>query len=273
MPSHSDLWLTHALLYRERFGFSILPMGEEKKPLIKWAELQTRRPTVNEILSWPRGNLGIVTGEISGVCVIDCESPENARWFYDNRFRSGSNQSGSNSGQPAIVQTKRGFHFYFRHPGQRVANASHVLDEAGVSRYDVRGDGGYILAPPSTHSEGSYSWINAGGGIISAGVSSLPVFDLSWRPTYETVYREVETRIGDALAYITKILAVSGQNGHADTYRAACILYESGLHESEALIALQDWNKTNANPPWNDRDLLHKVRSAYSSGDNSQGTA
>lgn len=43
-----------------------------------------------------------------------------------------------------------GYHFYFRHPGQHTPNSAGTVAE-GV---DVRGDGGYVLAPPS---EG-YTW-------------------------------------------------------------------------------------------------------------------
>lgn len=258
MPSASDIWLVCALTYLERFGFSLIPMGDEKKPLIKWAEFQDRRPTVNEVLSWPRQNLAIITGAISGICVIDCESPEDARWFYDNRLNVTQRR------KVAIVQTKRGFHLYFRHPGERVQNTSRVPDELDKPRYDVRGDGGYVLAPPSRHSEGQYVWKN-----VIRSVSDLPAFDPAWRPITKYSPRETDSQdnqmIRDGVAYISRIKAVEGQGGNRDTYRAACFLFASGLSESEALLALQQWNQTNADPPWNDKQLLQKIQSAFRS--------
>jgi hypothetical protein len=236
-----DAWLAAALIYKERFGFSVIPMGEDKKPMIKWAELQDRRATTEEILSWERKNLAIVTGAISGIVVVDCESPEDAKWFWDNRGKT-----------TAMVKTKRGFHLYFKHPGQRVPNGQKI-----ENRYDVRGDGGYVLAPPSSHSEGSYKWHKP---LIS--VAELPVFNMDWRPASRFTYDD--KKVFDGVKYISTIHAVSGSGGHNDTYRAACTLRESGLSEGEALLALQDWNRTNADPPWSDRELLHKVRYAYS---------
>ena len=244
MSTHAETWLAHAMLYVERFGMSVIPMTEDKKPAIKWAEFQERRPTVKELLDWPKMNLAIVTGAISGICVIDCESREDAEWFWRNRGTS-----------PAIVQTKRGFHLYFRHPGEKVMNGTHIED-----RYDVRGDGGYVLAPPSRHSEGAYKWVKP---LVAA--TTLPMFDPAWRPIRNSPDNGAEDReIRNAVKYISCIKAVSGQSGHNETYRAACVLRSAGFSEGAALLALQDWNKTNADPPWSDRELLHKIRSAFS---------
>ena len=182
-----------------------------------------------------------MTGEISGIVVVDCESAEDARWFWDNCGRTN-----------VIVKTKRGYHLYFKHPGTRVRNAIKAN-----GRYDVRGDGGYVVAPPSKHSEGYYSWSQP-----LKNVSNLPVFNLQWRPNNDqTDFSEKVIR--DGQRYIQHIHAVAGQNGHDDTFRAANILRESGLDRLEAYIVMQDWNSTNASPPWSEKDLLRKVREAY----------
>lgn len=237
-----ETWTAMAVLYVERFGLSVLPMGIDKVPLIKWAELQDRKPTVKEILSWPKENLAIITGAISNLVVVDCESREDAEWFWRERGTSS-----------VIVKTRRGYHLYFRHPGGRVRNAQRV-----EGRYDVRGDGGYVLAPPSTHSEGSYQWVKP-----MRPTQELPLFQVAWRPETRPGDQESEVRIRDGVAYISKIRAVAGSGGHNDTWRAAQALKDSGLSEAEALLALQEWNRTNADPPWSDRELLHKVRDTY----------
>lgn len=256
MASASDIWLASALTYLERFGFSIVPLGDDKVASIKWTHLQTQRATVNEVLSWPRKNLGIITGEISGICVVDCESPENARWFYDTKLNADQRS------KVAIVQTKRGFHLYFSHPGERIQNATHITDELGKSRYDVRGDGGLVAAPPSRHSEGAYVWTN-----VLRAVSDLPLFDPAWRPVTQPIDRQPDSQaIRDGVAYISKIKAIEGQGGNTATYRAVCALFAAGMTESEALLALQDWNQTNADPPWHDKGLLQKIRSVYGQG-------
>jgi hypothetical protein len=245
-------WVALATLYSQKLGLSVIPMNDEKKPLVKWLELQERRPTVREIVAWvdlwdgEPENLAIVTGAISNLCVVDCDSREAAIWFHK-----------AHGGSPVMVKTRRGVHFYFRHPGQRIANGIRLEGDGGVT-YDVKGDGGYVVAPPSRHSQGCYSWIKP-----LLDTSKLPPFNPAWRPERATQERS-EREIRDGLKYISQIRAVAGQGGHAQTFKAACYLKESGLSESEALLALQCWNKTNCDPIWTDRELLHKIRSAYS---------
>lgn len=56
--------------------------------------------------------------------------------------------------------------------------------------------------------------------------------------------------------------AVSGQDGHGVTFHAACILVLGfGLTEGRALTLLREWNQT-CQPPWSERELLHKVQDA-----------
>ncbi len=91
----------------------------------------------------------------------------------------------------------------------------------------------------------------------------MPMSDMAWRP--DVAPRTTDDReIADGAAYIEKIFAVEGKGGNSDTYRAACKLQESGLSESAALWALLAWNKTNAEPPWSERDLLRIIESVYS---------
>jgi hypothetical protein len=66
-----------------------------------------------------------------------------------------------------------------------------------------------------------------------------------------------------ARAYLLRCeAAVSGQNGHNATFRAACKLrQEFGLSETDSLTLLREYNK-RCIPPWSDSDLRHKLSSA-----------
>lgn len=241
--------LREAITLRERFDFSVIPISESKIPAIKWSEYQDRKATFSELADMPFYNLGIVTGEISGIVVVDCDSREAANRFWKEVSKT-----------TAVVTSKRGHHFYFRHPGELVMNGCKIN-----GYYDVRGDGGYVMAPPSVHSEGEYFWRDR---LIS--LDDLPVFDPSWRP--ESRYAESDNnRIKDAVAYISKIYPVStkhfpesGNGRDRLTFRAACVLREGGLSESEALLAIMRWNQTNVTPPETDTELLRKIKCAYS---------
>jgi hypothetical protein len=69
--------------------------------------------------------------------------------------------------------------------------------------------------------------------------------------------------VGRARAYIAKIPgAISGQNGHDATFHVACVLVGGfALSVDEALPLLSEWNAT-CEPPWSDRELLHKLQGA-----------
>jgi hypothetical protein len=56
--------------------------------------------------------------------------------------------------------------------------------------------------------------------------------------------------------------AISGQAGHNQTFKAACVLVHGfNLGQTEALILLSEWNQT-CEPPWTEKELVHKVESA-----------
>lgn len=233
-----------------------------------WERFQSVLPNFKEIASWDHNcNLAMATGSLSGVVVVDCESIEDAQWFRSNRGDS-----------PLQVKTPRGVHLWFRHPGGYVKNAQRVPDESGQQRYDVRGDGGYVLLPPSkVVANGKDVKISGDYKLISPleNIKKIPVFQREWRPETTPQSGNVATRgpiqngkkVTDGPAYIKHIYAVSGKGGHSETFRAANILRESGMTRDEALMAFSRWNETNAIPPWSDKELAHKIDSAFAKGD------
>jgi DNA-binding transcriptional ArsR family regulator len=128
-------------------GFSLMPVrAGEKTPATQWAQFQGRRATLDEISDWQRAghNAGIVTGQISGIVVLDLDSEtaltEAARRGFPETL---------------AVSTARGRHLYFRHPGIPVRNKVKIF--AGA---DVRGDGGFVVAAGSVHETGArYVWL------------------------------------------------------------------------------------------------------------------
>ena len=137
-------------------GWNILPISmSSKKPLISWADLQTNPVTVSMIDNWfydgvqtssgnivKRFNIGLITGELSGVVALDCDNAEATDYAIKNKLTT-----------PYIVKTTRGRHYYFAHPreGAKFANKAGAIarDWPEVGGLDFRGDGGYVLMPPS----------------------------------------------------------------------------------------------------------------------------
>ena len=136
--------LLDAALAAHALGLHPIPVtpGAKHPPLIKWTSYQTRQPTVQEITqwwnTWPRANVAILTGTSGGIDVIDFDVDKDGNlptWPGTEHFLS----------TECVVQTPRGGrHYYFRHtPG--IKNSTGKL-APGV---DVRGEGGYVLIPPS----------------------------------------------------------------------------------------------------------------------------
>src|SRR3990167_11196636 len=64
---------------------SIIPVGLDKIPLVKWLEYQNRFATEEEVKAWftkyPEANVGIITGKISNLVVIDIEKGGDIKRF------------------------------------------------------------------------------------------------------------------------------------------------------------------------------------------------
>lgn len=127
-------------------GLTPIPLEfRDKKPSIKWAEFQNRKPTDEELVKWFKKpcNIGIITGVPSGIVVIDLDGPAGI---------AEAEKLGLSS--TVAVKTGKGKHLYYRHPGGIVQN--NVRIAPGI---DVRGDGGYVVAPTSVHASGAhYEW-------------------------------------------------------------------------------------------------------------------
>jgi hypothetical protein len=104
--------------------------------------------------TWPDANVGIATGPL---VVIDVDGEQGHAALIALQTRHGS-------ALPATpwVQTARGRHLYFLAPGLDIPNSSGRLG-SGV---DVRGAGGYVVAPPSRHASGRrYRWYGPSDGL------------------------------------------------------------------------------------------------------------
>jgi putative DNA primase/helicase len=129
-------------------GFSLIPLKPaDKRAAIGWKAYQTKRASCSDLEAWykasPNANIGIVTGAVSGLVVLDLDNEE----AVAEAQRRGLPDT-------LIVRTGKGQHVYFRHPGNKITNRAGFLP--GM---DIRGDGGYVVGPGSLHPSGAvYTW-------------------------------------------------------------------------------------------------------------------
>ena len=185
-----------ALKYVNEYHYSIIPVGLDKKPLIEWREFQNRLPGYEEIRKWsdfPNVQIGIVTGEISNLTVVDIELGGDSSYLPQNT---------------TIVETGGGgAHFYYRfYPN--IKNKARVKELT-----DIRSTGGYVVAAGSESTKGKYKFsqelpiLDFPAELFSDSKSSVDIFSATSRnididyPGYPSGSRNQEmTR------YIGKIL-------------------------------------------------------------------
>lgn len=136
--------------------FPLTPQG--KRPLTEHGlhDATTDREAIER---WwadhPEANLGIPTGAASGFVVIDVD-PEGLDLMRE------LTEDGKLP-PTRTVQTPRGYHLYYFAPEEeRIRNG--VGERGGLGKgIDVRGDGGYVVVPPSVGDEGNAHYVNVGG--------------------------------------------------------------------------------------------------------------
>jgi hypothetical protein len=102
---------------------------------------------------WPEANIGVATG--NGLYVIDLDGDDGTRAWSQLVEQHGWREM-IPAGVVAAQTGGGGFHLYFT-ISQQMPNTAGRLG----NRIDTRGDGGYVLAPPSLHKSGRrYGWIS-----------------------------------------------------------------------------------------------------------------
>lgn len=231
----------------QQLGWSVIPItSREKTPAIpSWRKYQQERPTPEQIAAWHWSNLAVVTGGVSGLCVID-EDDLSALSTKDRQLA----QAFLDSLPPtATARTGKGRHYYFSIPdGEMVPSKVRFLP--GI---DARAAGGYALAPPSVHPSGAvYTWEE--GHTPDDGIALLPTNVLD---TLRSAHAVAETT-GDHSTWRTALSGYKeGEGRNNAAAKVAGILLATmpqELWEPGAWEALRSWNNRNE-PPLLDKEL------------------
>jgi KaiC/GvpD/RAD55 family RecA-like ATPase len=171
-----------------------------KLPIGAWKQYQTTRAPFEQVLQWSRrpSNVGIVTGAVSGLLVLDLDSNE----AIEEARRRGLPDT-------VAVRTGKGLHVYLQHPPEKVGNRAALLP--GM---DIRGDGGFVVAPGSVHPSGAtYEWENP-PGLFPIAAAPGWLTDLLQKP--EPIQRAPQP----AVSLLSRVRAPVGRIGGAYGQRA-----------------------------------------------------
>jgi hypothetical protein len=234
------------------YHWSVIPMRpRDKRPMIKWQIYQQRLADVDEITGWynrwPDANIGIVTGTISGLVVLDIDPRHGgdqslAQWDLEHGPLPPTIEATSGGG---------GRHIYFRHPGGLIHNRVGLV--AGI---DLRGDGGCIVVPPSIHSSGSaYRW-TSGHEPGNATLAEMPGWLLARlqdeirSPGHSTAYWQQLVKQG--IAEGERNNTIASLSGH---------LLWHGIDADVVMELLLCWNRIRCSPPLDDDEVMRTVQS------------
>ena len=240
--------LTAALSYHKR-ALSVIPIQpREKRPLVHWEPYQKQSATEGEIKAWwakwPDANVGIVTGAVSGLVVIDLDTME-AKDKLKNLV------PGFDFTRVPRSRTGKGWQLFFKHPGVTLTNRAGI-----ISGLDVRGDGGYVVAPPSIHPNGKqYRWEVPINGELPVLPVELYRLISSPAPNAGNGFRE-RFNTAQALAGVPE-----GQRDET-VFKLACKLRNADVPQDMAESLIVEAAR-NCQPPFPESAALEKVRRAY----------
>ena len=257
MATNSSL-REHALQYAAQ-GWRVLPVNTVKDGvcscgtkscgsagkhprIAKWTEKATNNPDQIEKWwsQWPNSNVGIATGEASNLFVLDVDGEKGTcslqNWLLKFDWTPDT--------MTAI--TGRGKHFYFLHPGFPVKNsAGHIAP--GI---DIRGEGGFVVAPPSVHMSGTFYRFEQ----PNAAVSCAPSWLLEMLSGQRSQNSEANPANEKAL------IAVGTRN--ETLFKKGCSLRARGLEEEQIREELMRINETQCEVPVTPEEVAQAAQNA-----------
>lgn len=285
--------------------FNFIPVSGKHPPCEAWKRWQEERVDIETIRRWhtrdficedgikhyrkgPEAviNWGIVCGRkpwsesSPGTVVVDSDNEEADKMVC------------SRCPPTPVAQTtpSGGRHRVYRHPGEGyIPIRKGTTIDGKEYKIDIRGDGGYIVAPGSLNAGGRYQWDQPWTPELLA---ACPVFDPSWLPDEkptpapserkiefvppgedqeEVGEEEMDARVGQCRRYLAACPGAKQGEG-ADDYAfnlAVKVVHGFLVPEETAVELLMEWGEKEDNLddggsyyPWTEKQITHKVRDA-----------
>ncbi len=245
-PNKSSL-KARAIDFAERFDWPVLPVfgvtngacdcgipncsSPGKHPMIQnWGNNASKDP--RQIAEWwdenPNANIGIPTGEPSGLFVLDVDFGNGGQESFEGLSLTKKELEGAMK-----IETGNGFHLYFRKPaGRSVPSRVKILP--GI---DIRCDGGYVLADRSNHVSGRMYQEVAEYDPVAFVPDEVPAGILD--------------RVDKARRASSRVLAAKLYEGERNDalFNQACEMNANNLSVKAITAALRETNLERCEPP------------------------
>ncbi len=216
-------------------GRAIFPIKPRDKTPLTQHGLKAATTDLRLISEWwsrsPESNIGFATGDL---IVLDVDGPEGEDALTELETVYGKLPP------TREAKTGKGRHLYFRANGASIRNSA-----SKVGRHlDIRGQGGYVLLPPSIHPNGSaYAWV------IKIEPAPLPAWLatlLAERPQSDTA--NMDGKIGEGR-----------RNQHLASL--AGTMRRRDMSQPAIEKALLEENRLRCDPPLPEREVLQVAAS------------
>jgi hypothetical protein len=217
-------------------GFSVLPCGRDKRPLLPtWAEFQKRPPTAAELDGWakadPDANVALVCGRLADLTVVDCDTAE--------AIAAVEALIPDTLAVPVTTTPRGGRHYHFKFtPG--------LVSRTTAENIDVKTEGGYVVDAGRTD-KGVY----ARNGIPIADRPAMPGALLAFLKEHQAA--PGTTARGPLLTLGTR---------DEDMFHLAWSLVRDGRSPEEVERICLAVGKV-ASPPFPERETRAKIKSAW----------
>lgn len=245
--------LNTALFYAKEYGWAVFPVnGTNKRPYTPHGCKDAKKDP-GAIKSWwnkhPDAAIGVATGSASKLVVIDLDIDDAKGLNGYEELRKWESVNGELPETVTAITGRGGNHLYFHYEGSDIGNRAGILE--GV---DVRGEGGYVIAPPSPHPNGTeYAW-------------ELPPDEYEFKTLDDTVkcfllYKEAESNSDAEPFQMPECIEAGTRN---DTlYRLACSLQAKGLPDNAIFDAVMATNMDRCAEPLTDDEIRQICSSAF----------
>jgi hypothetical protein len=232
-------------------GMAVFPVKPNKQPLTKHGCLDATKDQalINWWWSkWPAANIAIATGEKSGVFVLDVDPDKGG----EAALAKLELEPGQLPSTIEVITGRGGRHLYFKWPSFDGAPVIRNSESKIGDGLDIRGESGYVIAPPSIHENGrTYSWsVDTATAFAEAPLWLLEVIVTATRKVIDLNGRR-------PVSYWCDLVRGVGEGKR--NYSAASLagLLIPKLDPTLALDLLLCWNERN-DPP-EEEDAIIKV--------------
>lgn len=256
----SEKLIDSALNYAKK-GLAVFPLiPKDKKPLTAngFKDATTDPDKINE---WwtihPNANIGIATGQISGgIVAIDMDIDKEKGKDGYHTFTEWCKENYVMLPDSWLSITGRGgYHLIFK-------SLFPVPSKIGwIEDVDIRADGGYIVAPPSIHPNGTrYEWEQSPDDYALIDTSDIDV---------EYIMNSVIVS-GKPSTEPLKVPEEIPEGSRDETmFKLACKYQAMGMSDEAMLAALLAENEKRCKPPLTEKEIRRKVKQAqkYAKGE------